>query len=57
MDLRLHGKAALVTGSRGILGRPEEVADVVAFLLSERASWINGANVPVDGAQAKVSIM
>ncbi len=35
------------------LGRPEEVADVVAFLLSERASWINGANIPVDGGQGR----
>jgi 3alpha(or 20beta)-hydroxysteroid dehydrogenase len=30
-------------------GRPEEVADVVVFLLSARASYINGAELPVDG--------
>jgi 3-oxoacyl-[acyl-carrier protein] reductase len=35
----------------GRLGRPQEVADVVAFLLSRRASWISGANIVVDGAQ------
>jgi NAD(P)-dependent dehydrogenase (short-subunit alcohol dehydrogenase family) len=35
----------------GRLGRPEEVADVVTFLLSERASWITGANIVVDGGQ------
>ena len=37
----------------GRLGRAEEIADVVAFVLSERASWINGANIPVDGAQGR----
>jgi 3-oxoacyl-[acyl-carrier protein] reductase len=35
----------------GRLGRPEEVADVVTFLLSARASWITGANITVDGGQ------
>ncbi len=35
----------------GRLGRPEEVADVVSFLLSSRASWITGANVAADGGQ------
>ena len=37
----------------GRLGRPEEVADVVAFLVSERANWVNGAMIPVDGAQGR----
>jgi len=30
-------------------GRPQEIADVVVFLASDRASWISGAVVPVDG--------
>ena len=33
------------------LGRPEEVANAVAFLASEKASWISGAVLVVDGCQ------
>jgi len=33
------------------LGHVSEVADVVTFLLSDRASWVTGANIVVDGAQ------
>jgi 3-oxoacyl-[acyl-carrier protein] reductase len=35
----------------GRLGKPEEVADVVAFLCSPRAHWINGRHIPVDGLE------
>ncbi len=37
----------------GRLGRPEEVAYAVVMMASPRASWINGAIVPVDGAQGR----
>jgi 3-oxoacyl-[acyl-carrier protein] reductase len=35
----------------GRLGKPEEVADVIAFLVSPRAHWINGRHIPVDGLE------
>jgi 3-oxoacyl-[acyl-carrier protein] reductase len=40
----------------GRFGRPEEVGEVVAFLVSSRASWISGASVPVDGCQSRSQI-
>jgi NAD(P)-dependent dehydrogenase (short-subunit alcohol dehydrogenase family) len=36
----------------GRVGRPEEVAAAVAYLLSDEASFINGATVPVDGGRS-----
>ena len=37
----------------GRLGTPEEVANVVTFLASGKASFVNGAAIPVDGAEGR----
>ena len=36
----------------GRVGQPEEVADLIYFLASERAGWITGATVSIDGGRA-----
>ena len=51
----LYG-AVLKTIPWGRMGKPEEVADVVAFLVSERASWVTGDCIIVDGAQHKANL-
>ncbi len=37
----------------GRFGTPEEVANVALFLASEKASWVVGATINVDGGQSK----
>lgn len=37
----------------GRVGKPEELAAVVAFLASERASYVNGCSIAVDGGYVK----
>ncbi len=40
----------------GRFGRDHEVGDVVAFLASDRASWVSGATLTVDGCQSRSNI-
>ena len=44
-DVAMHPQKRMGTG--------DEVADVVAFLASPRSSWVNGANLVVDGGYTK----
>jgi len=46
-------RAALRRTSSTRLGRPEDIAAMVAFLLSDDGAWVNGQVVSVDGGASK----
>ena len=45
-----HAKTAVPAGR---LGTPEEYGDLVAFLCSERAAYLTGAVIPLDGGMLR----
>lgn len=44
---KLEGVENMIPISR--IGQPEDVANMVAFLLSDAASYVTGITIPVDG--------
>ena len=40
----------------GRLGQAEEVGDLIAFLASERASYITGVSIPLDGGRLQSTL-
>ena len=49
-------KQALVDVPLGRYGTPEEVGYLVAFLGSDKASYINGAMIPIDGGMIRATL-
>jgi 3-oxoacyl-[acyl-carrier protein] reductase len=48
-EIEPRGVKELTGTPAGRLARPEEVADLVAFLASERAGYVHGGNIRIDG--------
>jgi NAD(P)-dependent dehydrogenase (short-subunit alcohol dehydrogenase family) len=47
--MQLRGEAILAQTPLKRLGNPEEIAEMVVWLCSERASYVSGAAYNVDG--------
>jgi NAD(P)-dependent dehydrogenase (short-subunit alcohol dehydrogenase family) len=42
---------AKTTHPLGRPGRPDDVAETILFLASDRASWMTGETIPIDGGR------
>ena len=47
-----HAAASFLGNSSGIVAEPEDVGSLLAFLASDRARYIHGANLRIDGGAA-----
>jgi len=52
-DYELFLERSKATHPIGRVGEPGEVAELIYFLASEKASWITGATYEIDGGRAQ----
>lgn len=51
LDMAPGQTSADATVPLGRDGRPDDIADAVLFLVSDRAGWLTGSNLVVDGGE------
>ena len=49
-------KADMSQHPAGRIGKPEDIAEMVLFLCSEKAGFITGENITIDGGMTKMMI-
>ena len=51
-----EGKTAVITGGARGIGRPEDIAEMILFLCSDKAGFITGENICIDGGMTRQMI-